>query len=177
MRYIRATYEFLIRVSSVVGMFSIVAMMLHIATDVLFRSFGYPLIGTVTIVSHYYMVMCAFASLALAERENAHISVEVFTELLPMRSQYHLAHWLYPISFSVFGYLTYRSFVDALDKFDIGAFQIEADIAIQLWPSYAILPVGFGLMTLAVLFRFIDYMTGDAWEPFTRRSELPPLQE
>lgn len=177
MRYIRAVYDFLIRVSSVVGMFSIIAMMIHISTDVLFRTFGYPLIGTVTVVSHYYMVMCAFASLALAERENAHIGVEVFTELLPTRTQYHLGHCLYPISIAVFGYLTYRSFIDALDKFDIGAFQIEADIAIPLWPSYAILPIGFGLMTLAVVFRFIDYLTGDAWEPFTKRSSGLPSQE
>lgn len=176
MRQIRAFFAFLIRISSLFGMLSIVAMMLHIAIDVLFRTFGYPLVGTVTIVSHYYMVMCAFASLALAERENAHISVEVFTELLPVRTQYHLAHWLYPVSIAVFAYLTYRSFIDALDKYDIGAFQIEADYAIPLWPSYAILPVGFGLMTLAVLFRFIDYLTGDAWETYSRRSDQSILE-
>lgn len=160
MKNLRWIFERIVDFSSFVGMISIALMMAHITIDVIFRTIGYPLIGTVTIVSHYYMVMCAFASLALAERYDAHIGVEVFTELLPASTQYRLRSWLYILSILVFGYLTYRSGYDAVDKFEIGTFQVEGDVAILLWPSYAILPFGFGLMTLAVIFRLIDYLTG-----------------
>lgn len=160
MRHIRRFFERVVDLSAVIGMFSIAAMMFHITIDVICRALGYPLVGTVTIVSHYYMVMAAFASLALAERQQAHIGVEVFTELMPQRAQYHLASWLYIVSVLVFGHLAYRTFFNAVDKYQIGSFQIEGDMAILLWPSYAVLPVGFGLMMIAVAFRFIDYLTG-----------------
>lgn len=175
MRFIRIVFERLVDLSQLIGMLAIVAMMIHISIDVISRNlFNSPLTGTVTIVSSYYMVICAFASLALAERHKGHIEVEVFTELLPRNVQYHLAGWLYPISILAFAQLTYRTYFDAISKYRIGSFQIEANIAIPMWPSYAILPFGFGLMTLAVTFRFLDYLTGKARADFKASDSAAP---
>ena len=55
--------------------------------------FNYPLPGTITIVSYYYMAIAAFMPLAFAEQKQAHISVEVITERMPKWLQKHLYHY------------------------------------------------------------------------------------
>ncbi len=176
MRVIRKIVDRLIDISAFIGAFSILAMMIHITIDVISRAFfNSPMSGTVTFVSHYYMVICAFLSLALAERRDAHISVEVFTELMPQSTQRHLASWFYLLSFGVFGFLTYRTAFDTYDKFAMGSFQIEGDLAIVMWPSHLVLPVGFGLMALVVLLRFVDYLTGASPRSGDGRTEGKPV--
>ena len=78
--------------TSVLAGLAVVAMMLQVTLDVTLRYLiGKPLMGTLTMVSFYYMVIVAFVPLALAEQRDAHISVDFVTEALPVRLKYHLA--------------------------------------------------------------------------------------
>ena len=66
-------------------------MMLHVSADVTGRSFfGRPLEGTTEIVSAYYMVIVAYLPWAYLARNDTHISVDILTQLMPVK----VAFWL-----------------------------------------------------------------------------------
>ena len=111
-------------------------------------------------VSNYYMVVVAFLPLALAERRNSHISVEVLTELFPARVQHHINGLTYVLSGAVFGLLAYRGFTDAFKKQDMGSFIMEQGTKVLIWPGHYLLPIGAALMVLVLLFKFISYLSG-----------------
>ena len=70
------------------GGIAVVLMMLHICADVIAKYvFNSPIPGTLEIVSNYYMVATVFLPLALVERKNAHIAVEILSQHLPTRGQ------------------------------------------------------------------------------------------
>lgn len=144
-----------------VGLAAVALMMLHITVDVVGKYLlNTPAPATISLVSHYYMVVVAFMPLAFAETRNAHITVEVLTELFPIRVQRHLYSWSYVLSALIYGLLTYRSWNEARTTHEIGAFIVEQGAKIVTWPSYYLLPLGAGLMTLVVVYRFGLYLTG-----------------
>ncbi|SHI01169.1 TRAP transporter small permease [Marivita hallyeonensis] len=67
----------------ILGGIALLAMMVHVSADVIFkRVFGTPLQGTTEMVSSYYMVACVFLGLGVVQRERKQIAVEFFTESL-----------------------------------------------------------------------------------------------
>lgn len=150
-----------INLTSLVGMLAVALMMVQITIDVAGKYiFNVPIPATISLVSHYYMVIIAFLPLAFVEERNGHITVEVLTEFLPLRVQHHLGSWTYLLSAAVFGALTYRSWVAANSSRDAGAFIVELGTKIMVWPSYYLLPVGAGLMTVVLIYRWLLYITG-----------------
>lgn len=136
----------------------VVAMMFHVSIDAFARYLsarGFP--ATVEIVSNYYMVGIAFLPLAFAERVNAHISVEVATQLLSQKLQSVAFYISWLLSIIVYGLLTYRTFLDAEVKREVGAFVFTQGIRLDIWPSYYFLPLGFALMTLTLIYRCIVF--------------------
>jgi TRAP-type C4-dicarboxylate transport system permease small subunit len=141
------------------GGLAIALMMLHVSLDVLLRYvFNAPLPGTITIVAYYYMIIAAFLPLAFAEQKNAHISVEVFTDLLPDRGQYHLAAWILPLSAAIFGGMAWRTWGEAVSKHNITASVVQGNTSIPVWPTYYVLPIGFGLLSLVLAYKFLVYL-------------------
>lgn len=144
-----------------IGVLAIILMMMHITLDVAGKFlFNSPLPATISMVSNYYMVVVAFIPLALVEQRNGHISVEVVTEFFPMRTQYHLFSWTYLVSAAVFGVLTYKTWLEAMRTFNSGTFMVEQGVKIITWPSYFLLPIGCGMMTAVVVYRWVIYITG-----------------
>lgn len=151
----------LTNVTTLLGGCAIVLMMLHITADVILRYlFSAPLPGTITYVANYYMIIATFVPLAYAEKLNAHITVEVFTERLPLRVQYHLAHWLLPLSAAVLLLMTIKTWAEAMIKFEINASLVEGGTTIITWPGYFMLPLGLGMMVLVMVYKFVIYLTG-----------------
>lgn len=141
------------------GGLAIALMMIHVTLDVALRYiFNAPLPGTITVVAYYYMIIAAFLPLAFAEQKNAHISVEVFTDLLPDRGQYHLAAWILPLSALIFGILAWRTWGEAVSKHNITASVVQGNTSIPVWPTYYVLPIGFGLLTLVLAYKFLVYL-------------------
>ena len=145
---------------TVISGLAIALMMVHITLDVILRNaFNYPLPGTITIVSYYYMAIAAFMPLAFAEQKLAHISVEVFTDLLPRTPQRHLAAWMLLFSAGVFALMTLRSWEEAMSKYGIKASVVQGEDSLPVWPTYFFLPLGCLLMLLVVIYKFIVYLT------------------
>lgn len=150
----------LIDVLAFLGCVAVVLMMLHITVDVFMRILGNPIPATFTIVSHYYMLPIVFLPLALTERNDAHITVEVVVQYLNRNLQKLLAVLAWTVSAGVFGILFYQTLLDALDKTEKGTFIMEIDWKIPLWASYYFLPVGFGLVVLVLIYRVLVTITG-----------------
>lgn len=128
------------------GALAIFLMMTHITLDVAMRFLvNDPPPGTLIFVSRYYMVVVAFLSLAFAERRSAHISVEILSERLPSSLQNAFNVLGAALSATIFAMLAWRGFEDAVKKQEIGAFVLEQDVVIPIWPSYYLLPLGAGL--------------------------------
>ncbi len=145
---------------TVISGLAIALMMVHIVLDVLLRNFfNYPLPGTMTIVSYYYMAIAAFMPLAFAEQKSAHISVEVVTELMPKGVQRHLAGWMLLLSAVIFALMTVRSWGEAMSKYGIKASIVQGEDSLPVWPTYFFLPVGCLLMFMVVAYKFIVYLT------------------
>lgn len=158
----------------VIGLIAVGLMMLHITIDVTGKFLlNEPVPATIALVSSYYMVVVAFLPIAYAETRNSHITVEVLTELFPMRVQKHLYSWSYLISAVVYGLLTYRTWGEALRAHNTGTFIMEQSTKLLVWPSYYLLPIGCGLMTLVLVYRFILYATGAK----SGLGEVPTMQK
>jgi TRAP-type C4-dicarboxylate transport system permease small subunit len=150
-----------IDVTSFVAGIAVILMMVQITVDVIGKYlYNIPIPATIAIVSNYYMVVVAFLPLALAERRHSHISVELVTDLLPQRAQRHLFSWTYLFSALAFAFLTYAGWREATTKHAISAFIIEHGQRIPTWPSYYLLPIGCGLMSVMLLYRFLAYLSG-----------------
>lgn len=134
------------------GTCCLILMALQITLDVTLRHlFNAPLTGTIMFVSLFYMIVVAFVPLAQAEQNDAQISVEVVTELLPQRVQRVLSVLSLVISGIVFGGMCVRTWIEAVSKYKLGSFIIEGGVMIPTWPSYFFLPIGFGFACLVVI--------------------------
>lgn len=140
---------------------TLLVMMLHISAEVVSRFFfNRPLPATIAIVSDYYMVIAAFIPLALCQKRDAHISVEVVMQLFPQTVQRHAYRWAWLYSAAVFGLLTWTSWIQAETKRASGSYVMELGVKVPIWPGYYALPIGFGLITLVLVYQFVVYLTG-----------------
>lgn len=161
MEFIGRIVAQIIRLTTWLGMLAVVLMMMQITIDVAGKFlFNAPIPATIALVSNYYMVIIAFVPLALVETRNGHISVEVATEFLPRPMQRHLYSWTYLFSATVFGAFAYRSWEEAERARNSGSFIVEHSVKILTWPSYYLLPIGAGLMTVVLIYRWSLYISG-----------------
>ncbi|WP_323042834.1 TRAP transporter small permease [Gemmobacter sp.] len=145
-----------IGLTTALGIVAVLLMMLHISTDVIAKYLlGMPMPGTITVVSNYYMVLVAFLPLAFTERKNAHISVEVITEHFPAWLQGGLKIVSLLFCLAIFGALTWQSWIEAGRARTVGAFEIEQNVKLLIWPARYLLPLGCGLMTATLLLRLV----------------------
>lgn len=140
---------------------AVLLMMLQITSDVVLRSvFNWPIPATLTLVSNYYMPLITFLPLAMVERLEQHISADVLTNFLPAWGQKHLFGWIFLLCFVVCALLTCATWVEAVDKFEIGAFAIERGTRIITWPVRFAAPISYGFLAFIFLVKFIVYLVG-----------------
>jgi TRAP-type C4-dicarboxylate transport system permease small subunit len=156
-----------------IGGLALILMMLHIAADVVARYiFNAPLHGTVEIVSAYYMVAVVFLPLAMIERFNGHIVVELVTQHMPRRIQEVLIGIVALLSALYFAAFTWRTWGDALNKFAVGESALGT-VQVTVWPTRFYLPIGCGLITLVLLYKAFRLFTGDTSVLSRRYDEQP----
>lgn len=161
MGQVKRILDVAVDLTGVAAALAVLLMMLHVTTDIVLRYlFNAPPPGTITFVSHYYMVFLVCLPLAFVERANGHIAVDVVTDRLPERWSYHLRHIALLPSAAVVGLVTYATWVEALGKFKRGTFLMEQGIQVPVWIGYFALPLGYGLMTLYLLLKFVAYLQG-----------------
>jgi len=151
----------LLDIQAAIGIAAVGLMMFHITFDVFGKwIFNAPLPATLEIVAHYYMVVVVFLPLALVEKRDAHISVEVLTQHFADRWQKIVLAATWILSGTFFLALTYRTWVDAMDKYEVGAFIMGSTSAVPTWPTYFILPFGCLVLVLVLAYKLAIYITG-----------------
>ncbi|MGN0933314.1 TRAP transporter small permease [Falsigemmobacter intermedius] len=167
--------QFMRRLTDILGWFSallVVLLILHVGVDVVMRTFfKTPLVGTIEFVSIFYMVGLTFLPLALAERYDTHIIVEVLTELMPKRVVHVLIILATLLIVLICGLLCLRSWQEAWSQYQRGSTVLIAGAgSLVSWPSYFALPVGFAVAALTSLCKFFCLLTGT---PFGEPAGLP----
>lgn len=152
---------FLVTVSTVIGAASVMIMMIQIIVDVTLRNlFSFPVPGTTALVTNYHMLIVAYLPLALAERMDSHITVEVVSQLLTMRLRQFLTALTWLVSAVVAGLVAYAQLGEAIEAYGYGSFVIEFNTPIPIWPGYFVLPIGFGFYALVLIYRLACSVTG-----------------
>lgn len=151
------------RVLMVLAAIGLMAMMLHISLDILSDLlFNAPIAVTSAYVTQYYMIAVAFLPLAAAEYRSNHIGVDLMVNKLPAgpKRGLHLAVLL--ITLGVYLLLTAQSWEQASKKLAIDAFIMEQNTRVSVWPSFYILPVSFGVVSLLIAVKFVFCLIGKA---------------
>lgn len=160
MRAIGKALSVVVMVLTAFGGVAIMLMMVHIAADVTGRYFfNAPLPATIAIVSNYYMVIAAFIPLALAQKRDMHISVEVAMQMLPQNIQRHAYSLARIYSAAIFLLLTYTSWIQAETKRAAGSYVMELGFKVPVWPGYYLLPIGFFVMVLVLIYQLAVYFS------------------
>lgn len=151
----------IVAASTMVGAAAVVLMMLQIVADVVLKNLlSWPIPATSIVVSHYYMVIVAYLPVALAEKVNGHISVEIVFRHFSQRWQRFAIGCVWLVSAVVAGGIAHRLWFEAMGKLAVEANVLESGLKIFTWPSYFVLPFGFGLFCLVLLYRFACSVTG-----------------
>lgn len=147
----------------IIAAIGLVAMMVHISLDILSSLiFNAPISVTSAIVTNYYMIAVAFLPILAAEYRGNHISVNLLTVLLPEGIQSKLETLVIAMTGGVYFLLTVQSGQQALHKLSINASVVEQVGKIPVWPSFFLLPLAFGAMSLLLTARVLLRLTGQA---------------
>jgi TRAP-type C4-dicarboxylate transport system permease small subunit len=131
-------------------------MVLHITVDVVCRFFDVALPGTVAFVANYYMVFVTFLPLVIVERAGAHIEVgEVITEHFPPRLQALLRLFVWILVASLFAFLAWEAWQEAMRAYRARMFIIEQSIRFDTWMPYFVLPAGYFLAAVVAASRVV----------------------
>lgn len=136
-----------------------ILMMSHITADVALRFlFNGRLIGTLEIVSFYYMVVIVFLSLGYVELRGGHIRVDLFAKMMPQGVQIGLYVLACGVGLVFFGMLFWQSLHDALSA-TARAEEAMSNFTFYIWPARWALPLGFAGIWLAVLSNLLKSVT------------------
>lgn len=163
-----STFELILkRLTTGIGMLVLGLMPLLIVVDVLMRNlFGGGFPATIEIVSRYLIVVISFLPIAYAELKRRHIEASIFTDRLPSASQ-PFVHFLgFALSFFVYGLLTWGTIQEAYNQTESQAYIEAGTTLFYVWPGYWILPICYGLMTLVLVMRLIQVVTGRFQQEF-----------
>ena len=148
----------------------LVLMMLHICIDVVSNLvFGSPVALTNAAVTVYYMIAVAFLPLAAGEYRGAHIGVDLVVNHLPAAVRRNLDHVVQVLCLAVYSGLTIQSTQLAVEKLSANAYLMEQTTRVSTWPSYFLVPLGFGLIALLIGLRLVCRMLG-------RPEPAPPVE-
>lgn len=122
----------------------LVLMMLQITLDVATRNLlGRSIPATSLLVANYFMIIVGFIPLAIAEKDRAHIKVELINGLLPRQLDLWLHRLTYAFSFAACVFIIWHTAQEALRRYEAGTVVVELDFPVPVWPAYLAVPVGF----------------------------------
>jgi len=153
--------SWVVKAASFVGAICVVLMMLHVTADVAGRYlFNAPLPGTTVWVANYYMIIVVFLAIGVAEEQRSHISVDVFTDLLPDRPRNVLSVFATLVTIAVVTVLMISGYTEAVKKTAMTATKEQGSQLFEVWQSYWLIPAGAALMIAVAAYRAITMVTG-----------------
>jgi len=143
------------------GALALAAMMLQVAADVVLKNlFNVQIPFTQTLVTKWYMVAAAFLPLAVAEIQDRHISVELLYQRLPRRARRALGGLVCLYAFGMIAVLMKPLWGEALKRMAEGSYELEGGVPMDTWQPFFLLPLGFALFALVLVYRVIVLWTG-----------------
>ena len=143
-----------------VGGFGVIAMMLNIVADVIAKLvWNAPIQGTVEMSSYYYMVALVILPMAFVEMHDQQISVDLLFN--------HFPNWLQKLALflsciaaaAILAVMAWRTGLDAVRALRVGEV-VMGGREVIVWPSRMVLPLGFGLASLAAFIRAVLVVRG-----------------
>ena len=139
----------------------LVMMMIHISFDVFSNLvWNYPVPLTNAVVTQYYMIAVAYLPLAATEFRRSHISVDLIVNMMAPRPRLVLDVLAQMFSMAIFLALALQSLQLAMEKLDRNAFLMEQTSRVTTWPSYFIIPLGFGVVVVLLAVRLYCQLLG-----------------
>ncbi|PHP65912.1 C4-dicarboxylate ABC transporter [Zhengella mangrovi] len=157
----RGFETFVSRVTVAFGGLILCLMVVQIMLDVFMRQFagaGFP--ATAELVAKYYMVAVSFLPIAFTEIKRRHVEATIFADALPARARPVLLFGGFALSLVIYALITFGTAREALRQTSQGAYVETGTMNFLTWPSYWILPVAFGLMSVVLLLRLVGMATG-----------------
>lgn len=151
MRKLQKALDMAARALTFCASLGLLAMMLHVCSDVIMAYvFNSPIAGTAEVVAYYYMVGAVFLPLPLVELRNASINVDLIYGLVGRRTQRAMLRIAYFVQLVFFTILVWQSGVDAIEAVMKGEL-VEGRMNVFIWPGRIFLPIGFALAALVSL--------------------------
>lgn len=136
-------------------------MMAQVVIDIFLRAIiGAGVPATPDLVGKYYMVAVSFLPVAYTEIERRHIEATIFTDGLKGGGKTFIYFLGFIVALVIFATLTYGTTNEALRMAAKGAYIESGTIRFITWPSYWILPVSFGAMTIILAMRVLSVLRG-----------------
>ncbi|MBL6946422.1 MAG: TRAP transporter small permease [Rhodospirillales bacterium] len=133
-----------------------IAMMMLLVTDILFRTVDMPLQGMAEL-SVFVMMIVIYLGFARCEEHNEHVGLEFVRLMLPKKVRPFLIAFSQLLAAGTIGLLFYAVTTDAWSSFVTGD-AIEGVVDLPIWPTKFIMVVGMfffvlqGLLNLAMVF-------------------------
>lgn len=157
-----------------IGGIFMLAMMIHITADVFMKYvFNQPILGTLEIVSTYYMVAGVFLPIAAVEMARGSIGVDVAYQFMPRSMKIFCTAVTLLGSAAVYLVLVWTSWKDAVRSFNIGEMMMGSSLVI-VWPSRFAMPISLVLAGLVCVYYLIGlFASADLRERLIALDAMP----
>ena len=143
-------------VMGIISAVGLTAMMVITVYNVIMRYvFTKPIYGVVELVGMILVLTSTFG-MALCQKDRAHITITLITDMLPPRIKTLSEVFGLLMSFICFGIITWMMFTDTVDFFERGIGGLSADLGIQLGYVSATFVIGSFVFTMVLLMQFIQ---------------------
>lgn len=147
----------------VAGSLAILLMTFHITADVLMKVFiGTPIVGTLEVVTYFYMVACIFLPLAHVQSSGSPILVELFTQNLKPSAIGWLDAFGTLLTAVYLGMIAWWGGALAIRKTAIGETIDTTYFELSVWPMRWVLVGSCALAALIALLQVFRPRSGDA---------------
>ena len=143
-------YDRIITGLAVTGGISLVVITIAIIIDVVLRNTGFRPSQSTSALVEYVMLYSTMAAAPWLVRRNGHVAITSFIEHLPDGLRFLAGRAVLILCIIVLGLLSWRSGAVGLEMLASNSVDMRS-INIPSWVLYAMLAVGFGLMTLEFL--------------------------
>ncbi len=131
-------------------------MLAHVTLEVVLRLMGVvSQLQTITFVSACYMVAVIFCALPYAESREGHISVDLFTSMLPQGVRQALQRIGHGVIALCLGVVAWVSFEEAWDKTLRGEIWETSTGYFVVWPGRWAVALAFAALALRNALRFL----------------------
>ena len=130
------------------------AMMLLLITDILFREIGMPLQGMAEL-SVFVMMIVIYLGFARCEEHREHVGLEFVLLMLPQKPRRILVAVSQLVAAGTIGLMFYAVTTDAWSAFETGD-AIEGLVDLPIWPTKFVMVVGMVFFFLQGLINLAD---------------------